>query len=83
MELIIEKLIGNDEQAKLFIYDPAGSESRRVQETFFREKQTLIGCCVFGGDDTTKLVDICRLRLWIKLLKGAYYMESTTHFNTI
>ncbi|CCH51848.1 Modification methylase PaeR7I Short=M.PaeR7I [Fibrisoma limi BUZ 3] len=50
------------------------SERQRVQETLFHEKQTLIENCLFGVDINPNSVNICRLRLWIELLKSAYYV---------
>ena len=46
---------------------------QRLQETLFHEKQTLIENCLFGVDLNPNSVKICRLRLWIELLKYAYY----------
>jgi len=45
-----------------------------VQETLFHEKQNIIENCLFGVDINPKSVLICRLRLWIELLKNAYYI---------
>lgn len=45
-----------------------------VQKTLFHEKQTIIENCLFGVDINPKSVQICRLRLWIELLKNAYYI---------
>ena len=47
-----------------------------LQKTLFHEKQTLIEHCLFGVDVNPKSVQICRLRLWIELLKHAYYTET-------
>ncbi|MCP9237719.1 Eco57I restriction-modification methylase domain-containing protein [Lewinella sp. JB7] len=44
-----------------------------VQRTLFDEKRTLIENCLFGVDINPNSVKICRLRLWIELLKHAYY----------
>ena len=44
-----------------------------VQVCLFQEKQKLIENCLFGVDINPKSVLICRLRLWIELLKNAYY----------
>jgi adenine-specific DNA-methyltransferase len=49
-------------------------EMQRVQTTLFHEKQTIIENCLFGVDINPKSVQICRLRLWIELLKNAYYI---------
>ena len=48
-------------------------EKERIQKTLFREKKQLIENCLFGVDINPNSVKICRLRLWIELLKRAYY----------
>ncbi|OFY89616.1 MAG: hypothetical protein A3K10_08930 [Bacteroidetes bacterium RIFCSPLOWO2_12_FULL_31_6] len=53
------------------------SEKQRVFETLFHEKQTIIENCLFGVDINPNSVKICRLRLWIELLKNAYYKAET------
>jgi len=58
---------------KLFAYNPKNKESQRVQETLFHEKQKIIEGCLFGVDINPNSVKICQLRLWIELLKNAYY----------
>jgi len=58
---------------KLFAYNPKNKESQRIQETLFHEKQSIIEGCLFGVDINPNSVTICRLRLWIELLKNAYY----------
>jgi len=57
-----------------FVYNFRNTESRNIQETLFHQKQTLIEDCLFGVDINPKSVNICRLRLWIELLKNAYYI---------
>jgi len=47
---------------------------QKVQQALFHEKQKLIEGCLFGVDINPKSVMICRLRLWIELLKHAYYI---------
>jgi hypothetical protein len=49
-------------------------EVQRVQETLFAEKRRIIEGCLFGVDLNPNSVKICRLRLWIELLKSAYYV---------
>ena len=51
------------------------NEVQRLQKTLFHEKQTIIENCLFGVDINPKSVSICCLRLWIELLKNAYYKE--------
>jgi adenine-specific DNA-methyltransferase len=60
---------------KLFNNKPISKEVQRLQKTLFHEKQTIIENCLFGVDINPKSVLICRLRLWIELLKNAYYKE--------
>jgi hypothetical protein len=48
-------------------------ELNRVQKTLFNEKRQIIENCLFGVDINPNSVKICRLRLWIELLKNAYY----------
>ena len=73
IEVINDELIVTDEQSKLFEYNPKSKESQRVQEALFQEKQKIIENCLFGVDINPNSVKICRLRLWIELLKNAYY----------
>jgi adenine-specific DNA-methyltransferase len=73
IEIADDELIITDEDAKLFEYNPKSKESQRVQETIFHEKQKIIENCLFGVDINENSVQICRLRLWIELLKNAYY----------
>ena len=56
-----------------FVYNPLDSQFQRVQETLFNEKRIIIENCLFGVDLNPKAVSICQLRLWIELLKNAYY----------
>jgi adenine-specific DNA-methyltransferase len=85
VEVVNDELIVTDEEGKLFEYNPSKSytgsllrsESQRIQETLFHEKQTIIENCLFGVDINSNSVKICRLRLWIELLKNAYYKNAT------
>ena len=71
-----DELIVTDEDGDTFIYDPKDPPSQRVQETLFEEKRTIIENCLFGVDLNPKSVEICQLRLWIELLKNAYYYKN-------
>ncbi|ADQ16207.1 putative type IIS restriction/modification enzyme [Leadbetterella byssophila DSM 17132] len=83
VEVVNDELIVTDEEGELFEYNPGSTgsptnrESQRVQETLFHEKQTIIENCLFGVDINSNSVKICRLRLWIELLKNAYYKNAT------
>ncbi|HHT52133.1 MAG TPA: N-6 DNA methylase [Bacteroidales bacterium] len=78
VEVVNDELIVTDEEGELFEYNPNNKESQRVQETLFHEKQTIIENCLFGVDINPNSVKICRLRLWIELLKNAYYLKSSS-----
>lgn len=77
VEVVNDELIVTDEDDELFEYNPRNRESQRVQEALFHEKQTIIENCLFGVDINPNSVKICRLRLWIELLKNAYYKNAT------
>ncbi len=70
-----ELIITGDDH--FFEYNYRDPESQRVQETLFHEKESLIENCLFGVDINPKSVAICRLRLWIELLKNAYYTKES------
>ncbi|MBK8968350.1 MAG: class I SAM-dependent DNA methyltransferase [Lewinellaceae bacterium] len=78
--LPLNAVVGNDELIltdsntdEPFEYQPGVAASQRIQEALFHEKQTLIENCLFGVDINPKSVMICRLRLWVELLKHAYF----------
>lgn len=77
VEVVNDELIVTDEEGELFEYNPSNKESQRIQETLFHEKQAIIENCLFGVDINPNSVKICRLRLWIELLKNAYYKNAT------
>lgn len=71
-----DELVIKDEDGELFSYNPKDKESQRVQMALFEEKKAIIENCLFGVDLNPKSVEICQLRLWIELLKNAYYVTS-------
>lgn len=73
-----DELVITDDEAHVFAYRPGNAESQRVQETIFNEKRLLIESCLFGVDLNKNSVNICRLRLWIELLKHSYYRTDGT-----
>jgi len=74
-----DELIVTDTEGNLFAYNPLNAESRRMQETLFKEKRQIIENCLFGVDINPNSVKICRLRLWIELLKNAYYTAESNY----
>ena len=82
VSILNDELIVQDEDETPFQYglgatDKPTAERQRVQKTLFYEKQTIIENCLFGVDINPNSVKICRLRLWIELLKNAYYTEES------
>ncbi|GAA4424121.1 hypothetical protein GCM10023188_03600 [Pontibacter saemangeumensis] len=83
IEVQNDELIVTDHHGELFSYlvhqHPNGHrtvnpQAQELQEALFHEKQTIIENCLFGVDINPNSVKICRLRLWIELLKNAYYL---------
>ena len=66
-----------DDEGEPFEYKPGNEESQRYQEALFNEKRRIIENCLFGVDLNPNSVNICRLRLWIELLKNAYYTKKS------
>lgn len=77
-EIIIDndELYITDEHGHLLDYKPDVKETALIQKTLFHEKQNIIENSLFGVDINPNSVKICRLRLWIELLKNAYYTEN-------
>lgn len=77
-DIVIEddELVMADEDGECFCYDPSNTASQRIQQTLFEEKRTIIENCLFGVDLNPKSVEICQLRLWIELLKNAYFYRN-------
>jgi adenine-specific DNA-methyltransferase len=57
------------------------AEMQKVQETIFNEKKKIIEKSLFGVDINSNSVKICRLRLWIELLKHSYFTENSQYRN--
>ena len=74
-----DELLVSDEDGNPVSYIPGNPESQRIQETLFNEKRRIIENCLFGVDLNPNAVNICRLRLWIELLKNAYYTKESEY----
>ncbi len=82
IEIVNDELIITDPKTNILEYKlqngkPLNKEIQRLQKALFHEKQTIIESCLFGVDINPNSVKICRLRLWIELLKNAYYKEES------
>lgn len=69
-ELIIQDMSGNN-----FIYQRGNKLSEKIQKAIFDMKRHILENSLFGVDINPSSVNICRLRLWIELLKSSYYFE--------
>lgn len=56
-----------------FIYKRNDKTDLEIQKHIFETKASIIQNCLYGSDINPKSVEICCLRLWIELLKNAYY----------
>lgn len=70
-ELIVQDIYGNN-----YSYDANKPSSLRIQKALFEQKKIIIENCLYGVDLNPNSVNICRLRLWIELLKNAYYSKN-------
>ncbi|WP_338874932.1 TaqI-like C-terminal specificity domain-containing protein [Spirosoma sp. SC4-14] len=83
VSILNDELLVQDEDDEPFVYQLQAATSKptaerqRIQKTLFQEKQTIIENCLFGVDINPNSVKICRLRLWIELLKNAYYTDES------
>lgn len=79
IEIINDELLIETLDEELFEYKPGNEFSQKIQESLFLEKKTLIENCLFGVDINNNSTKICRLRLWIELLKNAYYTKESSY----
>lgn len=74
LDIVDDELIVTDaETGNTYSYNQKDTQSQALQRTLFEEKRHIISHCLYGVDINPKSVDICRLRLWIELLKNAFY----------
>lgn len=79
VEIINDELVVSEGDGTPFLYRPGNIECQRIQKMLFREKRKIIEGCLFGVDINPNAANICRLRLWIELLKNAYYTEESEY----
>lgn len=71
-ELVIQDMSGNN-----FVYQTGNQQSERIQKAIFYQKRHILENSIFAVDINPSSVNICRLRLWIELLKSSYYYQDT------
>ncbi|HFI0077520.1 TPA: TaqI-like C-terminal specificity domain-containing protein [Streptococcus suis] len=71
-ELVIQDMSGNN-----FVYQTGNQQSEQIQKAIFNQKRHILENSLFAVDINPSSVNICRLRLWIELLKSSYYYPDT------
>lgn len=71
-ELVIQDMAGNN-----FVYQTGNQQSEQIQKAIFNQKRHILENSLFAVDINPSSVNICRLRLWIELLKSSYYYQDT------
>lgn len=71
-ELVIQDMSGNN-----FVYQTGNQQSELIQKAIFYQKRHILENSIFAVDINPSSVNICRLRLWIELLKSSYYYQDT------
>lgn len=69
-ELVIQDMSGNN-----FVYQAGNQQSEQIQKAIFSQKRHILENTLFAVDINPSSVNICRLRLWIELLKSSYYYQ--------
>lgn len=79
IEVVNDELIVRNSEGERFEYrhQKSATETQRIQKMLFEQKRRIIENSLFGVDINPNSVNICRLRLWIELLKHAYYTEDS------
>ncbi len=81
IKIIDDDLVIRDEEGRRFAYQ-RNNGTLELQKVLFREKRDIIENCLFGVDINHNSINICQLRLWIELLKNAYY-DDYNHLVTL
>lgn len=71
IDIINDELVINNGK---YAYKRNDTSTFEIQKGLFHLKQTIIENNLFGVDINPKSVEICKLRLWIELLKNSYYL---------
>lgn len=71
IDIINDELMINNGK---YTYKRNDANTFEIQKGLFHLKQNIIENNLFGVDINPKSVEICKLRLWIELLKNSYYL---------
>ena len=75
-----DEIIVYIESDKVFEYKKPtkpNDNSQSIQKSLFHLKKSIIENNLFGVDINPNSVEICKLRLWIELLKNSYYLRDS------
>ena len=74
--IIGDEIIVREKNGLIFTYQKprANNENHKIQKSLFNLKKSIIENNLFGVDINPNSVEICKLRLWIELLKNSYYL---------
>ena len=61
-----------------FAYQRLNNQNHKIQKSLFHLKKSIIENNLFGVDINPNSVEICKLRLWIELLKNSYYLTQAS-----
>lgn len=71
-----ELVIFDKKQFTVHTFDSLCPESKRIQEALQNEKRLIIENCLFGVDIDPTAVTICRLRMWLEVLKHTCWKDN-------
>lgn len=71
--VINDELVIQDKSGNNFIYQTDNKQAEHIQKAIFNQKRHILENTLFAVDINPSSVNICRLRLWIELLKSSYY----------
>ncbi len=74
--IIGDEIIVREKNGLIFTYQKprANNENHKIQKSLFNLKKSIVENNLFGVDINPNSVEICKLRLWIELLKNSYYL---------
>ncbi len=75
LEVIDDEILLTTKNNESFTYKRFDDENHQIQISLFNLKKSIIENNLFGVDINPNSCNIARLRLWIELLKNAYYLN--------
>lgn len=75
-----ELVVFDKKQFVIHTLDASNPESERIQDTLLHERRLIIENCLYGVDIDPTAVTICRLRLWLEVLKHTCWKDEEPLF---